>query len=150
MVRIRRAPLKCAFPMLLAGNGREPLEKTGAHGRRARLFGGACENDLGRAHALCEIMRREADTLLWQIETEFEPHRSAKPWIAAGIGWPGAFVESAKHNPIRALQPCLEQPQDTHTRITAFRAPFSAARAKQMENVRIVRRGKYKLSLIHI
>src|SRR4029079_2452151 len=67
VVRVSRATLQRTLPILLAGDCREPLEKTRAHALRPRLFGGARENDLGRAQALCEIMRREADTQLWQI-----------------------------------------------------------------------------------
>ena len=85
-------------------------------------------NDLGRAQSLREIVRRKADAQLRQIEAEFEPHRTAQPRIAAGIGRPGAFVEATEHDAIDVLQPGFQQAEDPHARIADFGAPFGAPR----------------------
>ena len=144
VIRIDNAARQRVLPAFLAGDRRQPLDEARAYRRRARLLGGTCEDDLARTQSLREVMRRQADAQLRQIETEFEPHRTAQPRIAAGVGRPGAFIEAAQHNVIRALQPRFQQAKDAYTRIGAFGAPFGAAGTEQAENIRIVDRGKHK------
>src|SRR5262249_6722980 len=94
--------------------------------------------------ALREIMSREADAQLRQVETKFQAHRAAEPRIAAGIARPCSFIEPAEYDAVRVLQTRFQQTKDTHTRIAAFRAPFGTAGAERMKNVRIVGRREHK------
>ena len=138
VIRVDCATRQRFFPAGFAGDRRQPLNEAGSHRRCARLLGSAREEDLGGAQPLGEIVRRKADAQLRQIETEFEPHRTAQPRIAAGIGRPGAFVEATEHEPVDALQPGFQQAEDAHARIADLGAPLGTPRCEQMEDVRVV------------
>ena len=126
--RVDCAARQRLFPALFAGDRRQPLDEAGADRRRTRLLGGTAENDLGRAQPLREIVRREADAKLREIEAEIEPHGPAQPRIAAGIGWPGAFIEAAEDDAVDALQPCFQQAENAYARIADLSAPLGASR----------------------
>ena len=115
-----RAARQRLFPALLARDRGQPLHEARGDRRRAAVLGGARQDDLGRAERLREVVRREADAPLRQIEAEFEPHRPAEPRIAAGLGRPGAFVQPAQHDAIDALQPRFQQAEDSYTRTADF------------------------------
>ena len=65
------------LPVRLAGDRREPLHEARRDRRRAAELGGAGEDHLGRAEQLREVVRRQPDAPLGQIEPEVEPHRTA-------------------------------------------------------------------------
>ena len=128
VIRIYFAARQRLFPALFTGNCRQPLDEAGAYCRRSRLLSGTRKDDLGCAQSLREIVRRQADTQLGQIEAEIEPHRPAQPWIAASVRRPAAFVEAPENDAVDALQARFQQAENPHARITDFSAPLSAPR----------------------
>jgi len=95
----------------LAGNGGETLDKARRDGRRARDLGGVGEEHLARAEELGEIVRREADAALRQIETEIEPHRAAEPGIGPALRRPSAFDQAAEHDTVAIGEPRFKRPR---------------------------------------
>jgi hypothetical protein len=65
---------------------------------------------------LREIVRREANAPLRQIEAERVAHRTAKPGIAVCLRRPDPFDQTAQHQPIDRLQTRFEQAENADTR----------------------------------
>ena len=70
-----------------------------------------------RAEHLREVVRRQADAPLRQIEAEIAPHRAAEPGIAARLRRPGAFDEPAEHDAVDALQARFQRAEDAHAHV---------------------------------
>ena len=83
----------------------------------------------GAPKRLREIVRRQADAPLGQIEAEIAAHRAAEPWIAARLGRPGAFIESAQHDAVDVLQSRFQRTEYTHLHDRRF--PDAARRGPQ-------------------
>jgi len=90
------------------GDRRQPLHETRGHRRRAGELGGPAQDYLGRAETLREIVRRQADTPLRQVETELAAHRTRQPGIAAHLRWPDALDQAAQHQAVDRLQARFE------------------------------------------
>ena len=94
------------------------------------------QNDFARAEKLREIMRRETDTALRQIEPERKPHRPAEPSIVITFRRPGAFDETAEHDAIAFGQAGFKETEDAHaearTRCPAHNAA-GQGRGKQLD-----------------
>ena len=116
-LRVARAARERCLPARLAGDRGEPLHEARGDRRRAAELGGAGEDHLRRAERLREIVRREADAPLRQVEAELVAHRPAEPGIAARLRRPDALDQAAQHQAIDRLQPRFERAVDAHPHV---------------------------------
>ena len=121
---ITRAALQRGLPARLARDRGEPLHEARRHRRRAAELGRAGEDHLGRAERLREIVRREADAPLRQVEAELVAHRPAEPGIAARLRRPDALDQPAQHQAIDRLQARFERAVDAHPHVGFGPADF--------------------------
>ncbi len=125
-------------PALLARDRLEPVQETRRDRRRAADFGGMAEDDVVGAEQLREIVRRQPDAPLRQIEAEFVPHRPAEPGIDSWRRRPDAFHQSADNNAVRLRQPRFQRAVDFQRCIGRLRPPHHAVAKGGLEHVRII------------
>src|SRR5262245_8741016 len=89
-------------------------------------------------------MCRQTDAQLGQIEAEFESHRTAQPWVTAGVGRPDTFVQAAKHEPVDALQSCCQQTKYAHAWTARCCTPLRPTGGELMKNLRVVAGGQFQ------
>ena len=100
------------FPALVAGDRFQPVQETRGDRGRAADLGGVAEDDVLGAEQLREIVRREADAPLRQIEAEFMPHRPAQPRIDPRRRRPDAFDQPADDDAVGLRQPRFQRAID--------------------------------------
>ena len=126
------------FQRSLARDRLEPVQETRGDRRRAADFGGVAEDDVAGAEQLREIVRRQSDAPLRQIEAEFVPHRPAQPGIDPRRRRPDAFHQSAENDAVRLGQPRFQRAVDFQPRIGRLRPPHHAVAKGGLENLRII------------
>ena len=123
-----------------AGNGGEALDEARRHRRRAGDLGGVGEDHVARAEQLGKVVRRKTDAALRQIESEFQPHRTAEPGIGLGLRRPAAFHQAAEHDAVARDEACFEQAEDPHAQAGLARPAHDPAGQSRGKQLRIVRR----------
>ena len=136
--KICPALLACLLPALFAGNRRQPLDEARYHGRRTRELGRISEDDLVGAERLGEVVCRQRDAPLRQIEAERMAHGAAEPGVRPRLRRPDAFDQAAEDDAIDVLQPRFERAIDTNAHARNFRAPHHAIRNRDPEKLGIV------------
>ena len=106
-----------------------------------RTFVGAGEEDFRHAEELREVVRRQSDAPLGQIEAEVEPHRPRQPGIAGRLGRPHALDEPAEHDAVDMNEPRLDGAEDVHTRAGPAGAPADAVRNGGFEQIGVIAGG---------
>ena len=105
-----------------------------------RELGRIGQDHLVGAERLREVMRRERDAPLRQIEAELVAHRAAEPGIGPRLRRPDAFDQAAEHDAIDVLQPRFERAVDAHAHARDRRPPHHAVGDRDLEQLGIVRR----------
>ena len=103
-----------------------------------RELRGAGEEDFRHAEQLREVVRRQADAPLGQIEAELEPHRPRQPRIAARLRRPHAFDQPAEHDAVDMNEPRLDGAEDVHARAGPSGAAADAVRNRGLEQIGVV------------
>ena len=140
------SPLPSRGLPALARDRGEPLQKPRGHRRRAGELAGRGENHLARAKRLGEVVRRERDAPLRQIESERVAHRAAEPGIAARLRRPRALDQAAEHDAVDVLQARLERAVDAHARARQFRPAHHAVADDGVEQLDVIRERDGKTS----
>src|SRR6202030_4415677 len=92
-------------PLTLPRNRGKALDEARGHCWSAAKSRGICEDHFPRPQRLREIMRRERDPPLWQIESEYVAHGAAQPRIRARLRRPYAFDQTSQYDPVSVLEP---------------------------------------------
>ena len=129
--------LERALPVFARHRGK-PLHEARGDGRRAAELGGAGQDDLARAGKLREVVRREPDAPLGQIEAEVVAHRPREPRIGARVGWPDAFDQSAEHHAVDGHEARFERAEDAHALARGAGAAADLRRDSRLEQLWIV------------
>ena len=90
------------------------------------------------AKQLREVMGRQADAPLRQIETQLVPHRTAQPRIGAGRRRPYAFDQSAGDDAVGLHQPRFQRAIDVERSAGLFGAPYCAIAERGLEHFRVI------------
>ena len=91
------------LPQRRPRNGGKPLHEARWHCRSAPALGRSSEEDFGGAEKLGEVMGREPDASLRQIEAERLAHRPAQPGIGGRRGRPYALHQGADDDAVDAV-----------------------------------------------
>ena len=126
-------------PALFARDRFQPMQEARGHRGRAAGLGGMAEDHVLIAEQLREVMRRQADAPLRQIEAELVPHRPAQPGIGARRRRPHAFDQAAGDDAVGLHQPRFQRAVDVQRRAGLFRPPHRAVGERGLEHFRVVR-----------
>ena len=96
------------------------------------------QDDLASAEKLREIVGREADAALGQIEAELSPHRAAEPSVIVAFRRPRPFDQPAENDAIAFRQPCFERAEDADPQVGARRPAHDAAGKRRREQFGII------------
>ena len=131
-VQILFAARARVVPVRFARHRGEALREARGDRRRAAELRGACQNDVGRAEQLREVVCRQPDAPFGEIEPELEPHRPREPWIAARLRRPDAFDQCAQYHAVDVDEARFEKSEDLHARAGP---PGAAARTVGKRNL---------------
>jgi hypothetical protein len=140
------------LPCSIGCDRRDALEKPRGHRLDAVLLFGARDHDAERAHRLREVVRREADAPLRQVERQRLAHRSIEPCIRSRLRRPCAFVQCAEQHEIGVEQARFQRAEDADARAAVESGPHRRlARQQLREGVGIFgerQRGRFACGLV--
>ena len=132
------ALLACLLPPVFAGDRGQPLDEARYHRWSTGELGRIGEDDLVSAERLREIVCRQRNAPLRQVEAERMAHGTAEPRVRLRLRGPDALDQPAKDDAIDVLQPCFERPIDANAHVRDLRAPCHAIGNRDPEELGIV------------
>ena len=85
-----------------------------------------------------EVVRRQRNAPLRQIEAERVAHGATEPGVRPRLRRPDAFDQAAEHDAVDLLQPGFERAINTHAHVRSFRAPYHAIGNRDPEKLEVV------------
>src|SRR6478735_11301720 len=124
---------------MFAGDSGQALDEARYDSWGTGELGRISEDDLVGTERLREVVRRQRNAPLRQIEAERMAHGATEPGVRPRLRRPDALDQAAKDNAVDLLQPGFERTINTDAHVRNFRAPCHAIDNRDPEKLEVVR-----------